>query len=153
MSTLIVLPFSFSLRFTTQNTALSQNIHKNAAEHGENVAHTQNIHRNAAKRGGNAANTENIHENAAKRGGNAAHTKKVLDCNANPGQISSSRKPHHLRRHIYYLQTIISRIILSVVCMPSAPMRPRLQMVFSMLSSMIPSLDEIQIPSRARTAA
>ena len=52
-----------------------------------------------------------------------------------------------------YLQTIISRIILSVVCIPSAPMRPRLQMVFSMQSSMIPSFEEMQMLSIARTAA
>ena len=52
-----------------------------------------------------------------------------------------------------YLQTIISRIILSVVCIPSAPMRPRLQMVFSIQSSIIPSFEEMQMLSIARTAA
>ena len=52
-----------------------------------------------------------------------------------------------------YLQTIISRIILSVVCIPSAPMRPRLQMVFSIQSSIIPSFEDMQMLSIARTAA
>ena len=41
---------------------------------------------------------------------------------------------------------------MSVCCMPTEPMRPRFLMVFSMSSSMMPSCDDMQMPSRARTA-
>lgn len=79
-----------------------------------------------------------------------AHSVEEWACKCLSGKGKLSGRGYSFCR---YLQTIISRIILSVVCIPSAPMRPRLQMVFSMQSSMIPSFDEMQILSRANTAA
>lgn len=46
----------------------------------------------------------------------------------------------------------MSKIIVSVLCIPTEPMRPRLRMVFSMSSSMMPSLEEMQMSSSASTA-
>ena len=51
-----------------------------------------------------------------------------------------------------YLQTIISRIMSSVCCMPTEPILPRFWIVFSMSFSMMPSCSEIHMPSRASTA-
>lgn len=51
-----------------------------------------------------------------------------------------------------YLLTMMSRIMRSVTCMPCEPRLPRLQIVFSMQSSMMPSFDEMQMLSNANTA-
>ena len=51
-----------------------------------------------------------------------------------------------------YLQSMMSRIMRSVAFMPAEPMAPRLRMVFSTSSSIMPSVEGMQAPRRARTA-
>ena len=51
-----------------------------------------------------------------------------------------------------YLQSIISIIIRSAAFIPAEPMDPRLRMVFSTSSSMMPSVEGMHVPRSASTA-
>ena len=51
-----------------------------------------------------------------------------------------------------YLQSIISIIIRSAAFIPEEPMEPRLRMVFSTSSSMMPSVEGMHVPRSASTA-